>query len=178
MDAADPAARAGLFKTLREEVARMGAFGASPEAALPHLESAIARQEVHWLRETGQSVELPPPAPSRPVSPPLTRVAPQWRWPEEISVPLLPTSEVPGDATGPFADHLYEDVMLDTPGGTTRLTISWAFDPACTLSASAEEIGFHFRARTATLSGALDQLDVYLNRGGLSLPAEARTRIR
>lgn len=179
VDAADPGARSGLYAALRQQVASTGAFGALPAMALPHLESAIALQEMQWLRETGHSLEFPPAEPAaqpdqRPSS--VSREKP-WRWPDGISVPPLPAREAPVEAAGPFSDHLYEDVLLDTPDGKTRLTISWAFDPACTLTASAEAIAFHFHSRAATLSGALDQLEAYLRRGGLSLPAEARTRI-
>ena len=50
IDAADPVARRGLYEALRGQVSREGAFGAAPTTALPHLESAIVRQEMNSLR--------------------------------------------------------------------------------------------------------------------------------
>jgi hypothetical protein len=75
IDAADPAARHALFDDLRAEVGQ-GGFGDCPaDEALPHLESAIARQEVYWLSQSP-----PADAPASPLAPklrPLRRLRPR-----------------------------------------------------------------------------------------------------
>ncbi|MBY9065650.1 hypothetical protein K1X12_01990 [Hyphomonas sp. WL0036] len=175
--ATDPAARGALFEALRAQVARDGAFGVGPAEALPHLESAIARQEIYWLSQEPPAPSPPAPAAKHP-APTLPSSPPAWRWPAGLKPPRLPPEEVAGEAAGPYSDHIYEDLLLEVPGGSARLSVGWAFDPACSLTATAEEIGFTCQARTVTLSGALDYLEACLRNGGLCLPAEARTRIR
>lgn len=176
IDAADPAARGALFEVLRAQVARDGAFGAGPAEAQPHLESAIARQEVYWLTQQPPAPSPRAREPKRP-APTLPASQPPWRWPDSITPPPLPPEEVAGEAAGPYSDHIYEILALAIPGGTARLSVGWAFDPACSLTATAQEIGFTCQVRTVTLSGALDHLAAYLRRGGLNLPADARARI-
>ena len=161
-DAADEVLRAELFRALRDEVTANGFGGASAAEALSHFESAVARQEMHWLRETADSAPPPPPSPAAPASP----VKPAWKWPEGLALPAEPA--------GPFSDHVYEFVALATPSGKARLRIGWAYDPACLLSAECPEITFSFRTRAANFGYAVDHLAEVLRRGGLELPGGIR----
>lgn len=179
IDAADPAARSALYNALRQQVKKTGAFGALPEAVLPHLESAIARQEMQWLRETGRSVELPPAetraqAQARPSK---TRPGKAWRWPVHVTSPREPPGPPPGDAEGPFADHVYDTFTLVTPPGPAELSVNWTFDPACRLTAECAAIGFRFSTRAASLTHAITHLETALQAGGLFLP-EALGQLR
>lgn len=176
IDAADPFARRGLYESLRGQVSREGAFGAAPATALPHLESAIVRQEMNWLRETGRSAELPSHdlSSSREKASKATKPKSGWRWPAGLVIPPDPPGPVPGAACGPFSDHVYETFSLDTPHGAVGLRVSWTFDPACNLAAECREIGFDFRTRAASFAYAVDHLESVLKLGGLSLPQGIR----
>lgn len=172
VDAADPAQRAELFRTLRSEIESEGFGGASPAEALPHFESAAAMQEVHWLRETANQTgpSAPPPRAEKP--PPAA--AKPWQWPKRIKLPPKPSGPPPGEPIGPFADHVYETVTLAIPGGTTPLNLGWTFDPACILTASAPEIGFAFKTRAASFTHAVDHLAAVLACAKLDLPPSIR----
>lgn len=175
IDAADESLRADLFADLRREVRAHGFAGAAPDDALPHLESAIARQEVHWLREAPQG-EPRPPAPALPPAPAKQppASAKSWQWPKRLSVPDKPPGPAPGEPVGPFADHIYETAPLAIPGGTCELRLSWTYDPACTLTADSPEIGFRFRTRAASFTHAVDHLANVLAVAKLELPREIR----
>jgi hypothetical protein len=172
IDGADPVARAALFETLRAETAANGACGAPADLARPHLESAIARQDVYWMTQ-----EAPrPAAPAAPLPPPPAS-APQpdiWQWPRNLPPIGPPPGPPPGDATGPFADHVYQTVRLAVPGSVQDLHLGWAFDPACSLTAHCPAIGFDFRTRAATFADAAEHLARVLKQGGLDLPAKVR----
>ncbi|MFN4025044.1 MAG: hypothetical protein ACK4MQ_09425 [Hyphomonas sp.] len=176
IDAADPVARHALFGTLRAQVAREGAFGATPEAALAHLESAIVRQEAYWLRETGQSLELAPPEASSRTDTPAQEERPRtiWRWPAGLKISHEPPGPPPGEAIGPFSDHEYSEFTLMTPSGPEAFRLNWTFDPACQLAAECERVGFQFRTRASNLGYAIGHLEAVLQMGGLSLPEELR----
>lgn len=169
IDDADPEQRAALFQSLRQEVAEEGFCGSPPDKALPHLESALVRQEMQWLRDAPRTVAVDGPAadsaPVVEVSPP-----PPWSWPSNMVVPPSPPGPLPGPASGPFSDHCYEFLELPTPGGPAKLRIGWSFDPACVLSASCTAIGFQFRTRAATFADAAEHLRSVLAVGGLVLP--------
>lgn len=167
-DAADPAARRALFEALRAEVARDGFGAIGPDEAGPHLESAIARQEVYWLSQqpAGSAVEPPPAAPvPKPQLPP----TPVWGWRRFLPVPPRPPGPPPGEAAGPFADHVYATVPLIAGRGQAECRLSWAYDPACTLTADCEVIGFRFRTRASSFRHAAGHLRAVLRRGGLTL---------
>jgi len=172
IDAADPAARQVLFEALRAEVARDGFGGLGPDEARPHLESAIARQEVYWLSQqpAGPAADLPSAAPvPKPQPPP----KPVWGWRRFLPVPARPPGPPPVEATGPFADHVYETVPLIAGKGQAECRLSWAYDPACTLTADCEAIGFRFRTRASGFRHAAEHLHAVLCRGGLILQVAA-----
>jgi len=174
IDAADPVARAALFETLRAETAANGACGAPADLARPHLESAIARQDVYWMT---QEAPRPAPPPSAPLPPPpaAAPVPDVWQWPRNLPPIGPPPGPPPGEATGPFADHVYQTVRLSVPGSLQDLHLGWTFDPACSLTAHCPAIGFDFRTRAATFADAAEHLARALHQGGLALPDEART---
>ncbi|MBA3068447.1 MAG: hypothetical protein FP825_08210 [Hyphomonas sp.] len=173
IDAADESQRADLFRRLRDEVAAGGFSGAAAADALPHLESAIARQEMHWLRETAANSATAPQAPS--LAPTVAGAKPRWYWPDDLALPAAPPGPAPVAPAGPFSDHVYAFVTLAIPGGTAELNIGWAHDPACVLTATCPEIGFSFRTRAANFTYAVDHLAGVLARGGLDLPDEVRS---
>lgn len=168
IDAADEGERHALFADLRAEIRANGYDGAEASAALPHLESAIARQEMHWLREAGggrrQAETPPPPKADKPTG------GTAWQWPRSLVLPGLPPGPEPGEATGPFSDHIYKSVKIEIPGGTAELNIGWSHDPACNLTANSPVIGFSFQTRAATFPHAVDHLSNVLKAGGLTLP--------
>ncbi|MCA8900124.1 MAG: hypothetical protein KDA53_02630 [Hyphomonas sp.] len=172
IDAADPAARAQLFDALRAEVDRTGFAGLPPAEARPHLDSAIARQEVYWLsQQLAGATPAPAPDPVPPSVPPTPR--PSWGWRRFLPVPKHPPGPPAGEATGPFADHVYETVPLIVGRGQGACRLSWAYDPACVLTADCPEIGFAFRTRAASFRHAAEHLRQVLARGGLALPVAA-----
>lgn len=171
IDAVDPVARQSLFDALRAEVRQGGFDDCPPDEALPHLESAIARQEVYWLSQSppievsvSQSAKPAPPSP-----PP----APKWGWRRFLPVPGKPPGPPPGEATGPFADHVYETVPLIAGGRPAECRLSWTYDPACTLTAHCDAIGFRFETRAWSFRHATEHLAAALRRGGLSMPVAA-----
>lgn len=171
VEAEDPARRAALYSQIREEFAGAGFEGSAPAEALPHLESAIAFQEVYWLRETGLTAE-PCPVPAQP--PPQKRpvTGKPWRWPQGLGDAGHPPGPAPGPADGPYSDHTYTLGWLETPSGRVTITIGWATDPACILNARAPDIGFEFTTRASDLNYALQHLDAFLAQGGLRLSEE------
>ncbi|OYW85036.1 MAG: hypothetical protein B7X53_13985 [Hyphomonas sp. 34-62-18] len=179
MDAADPVARGALYEALCQQVGREGAFGAPPSEAFPHLESAIARQEMYWLRETGLSAELSPPPSIEASEPEVPQPAARadWHWPDRLKLPDGPPGPAPGPAEGPFADHVYETLTLVTPAGPAPLEVNWMLDPACQLEASCADIGFRFKTRASSLPHAIAHLEAVLEAGGLALP-DALRRLR
>lgn len=169
VDDADREQRAALFQSLRQEVAEGGFCGSPPDKALPHLESAIVRQEMHWLRDAPRAVafdgSLTGSAPKVEVRP-----SPRWSWPSNLVVPSAPPGPSPGPASGPFSDRCYESLEMRTPDGPAELRIGWNFDPACVLSARCAAIGFLFQTRAATFADAAEHLRRVLQVGGLVLP--------
>jgi len=172
IDAIDDHRRANLFSSLRDEVRAQGFAGTSPADALPHLESAIRRQEAHWLLAAPRESypEVSDSAEPRPATPQKT----SWKWPKGAKPPKKVPGPAPGEPVGPFSDHVYSIVDLMIPGGTARLTVGWALDPACVLSATCSEIGFRFSTRAADFASAIDHLEAALRSGGLELPVELR----
>lgn len=172
IDAADTDARQALFETLRAEVGQGGFGRCMPDEALPHLESAIARQDVYWLSQSPPEPSAakpakphaPPPRPPRP---------PKWGWRRYLPAPKTPPGPPPGEATGPFADHVYETVPLIVNGQAAECRLSWTYDPACTLTADCEAIGFAFETRAFSFRHAAEHLGAVLHRGGLVLPVAA-----
>lgn len=174
IDAADEIQRTDLFRTLRNEIMSEGFGGAAPAEVLLHFDSAVAIQEVYWLREAPTRPAMSrAPAPEAAAPPP--QPAKRWQWPKRLSVPDRPPGPAPGEPVGPFADHVYETVLLAVPGGTCELRLSWTYDPACTLTADSPEIGFRFRTRAASFAHAVDHLASVLAAAKLELPPEVRT---
>ena len=172
IDAADPAARQALFDDLRAEVGQVG-FGDCPaEEALPHLESAIARQEVYWLSQSPPAA-APASPPAKPAPTPPPQAPPKWGWRRFLPVPGHPPGPAPGEATGPFADHVYETVPLFVGGRAVECRLSWTYDPACTLTAQCDDIGFRFETRAYSFRHAVEHLVAVLRRGGLTMPVAA-----
>lgn len=173
VDAGNPAARQVLFDSLRREVAQSGFGGLRPQEALPHLESAIARQEVYWLGQqppdpTGGTPRLPTVSGrSRSSHPPI------WGWRRFLPVPRTPPGPAPGKAIGPFADHVYVCAPLIVKGQEVECQLSWSYDPACMLAAQCEAIGFSFETRAFSFRHAVAHLDRVIRRGGLVLRAAA-----
>lgn len=172
IDAADPGARQALFDALRAEVGQGGFEGCPPDEALPHLESAIARQEVYWMSQSPPA-EAPAAESATPAPPSTPPSAPKWGWRRFLPVPKEPPGPPPGEATGPFADHVYETLPLIAGGRPAECRLSWTYDPACTLTASCETIGFRFETRAWSFRHAAEHLAAVLRRGGLSLPVAA-----
>ena len=169
IDAADPQARQALFDALRTEVGQ-GGFGDCPPAeALPHLESAIARQDVYWLSQAPPA-GVPAPEASGPMPASTPPPPPEWGWRRFLPVPKHPPGPPPGPADGPFADHVYETVPLIVRGRESVCQVSWAYDPACLLTAHCDVIGFHFETRAYSFRHAVEHLAAVLKRGGLSMP--------
>lgn len=173
IDAADEVQRTDLFRTLRNEIISEGFGGAAPAEVLPHFDSAVAIQEVYWLREAPARPAMSR-APAHEAAAPPLKPAKRWRWPKRLSVPGRPPGPAPGEPVGPFADHVYETVLLAVPGGTCELRLSWTYDPACTLTADSPEIGFRFRTRAASFTYAVDHLANVLASAKLELPPEVR----
>jgi hypothetical protein len=172
IDAADPAARHALFDDLRAEVGQ-GGFGDCPaDEALPHLESAIARQEVYWLSQS-PTADAPASPLAEPAPAPPPQAPPKWGWRRFLPVPGHPPGPAPGEATGPFADHVYETVPLIVGGRAVECRLSWTHDPACILTAQCEAIGFHFETRAWSFRYATEHLGAILRRGGLVMPVFA-----
>ena len=173
VDAADPLARQALFDALRREVQQAGFGALAPDEALPHLESAIARQDVYWLgQQPPTASNMPPQTPhARDEGPPPPIV--KWGWRRFLPQRKTPPGPPPGEATGPYADHVYETVPLVVRGQATDCRLSWAYDPACTLTAHCEAIGFAFETRAFSFRHAVEHLGAILHRGGLTLPVAA-----
>ena len=171
IDAADPVARAGLFERLRNDVGANGFSGAAPQEALPHLESAIARQDVYWLSQQPPVLPAKTPAPAR--TKPVPPARPGWGWRRWLPVPKMPPGPAPGEAGGPFADHVYETLPLLVGNRSADCQLSWTYDPACTLTAHCAAIGFAFGTRAFSFRHAVEHLQAVLRRGGLVLPAAA-----
>ncbi|MEZ6001646.1 hypothetical protein [Hyphomonas sp.] len=172
IDAANADARQALFDTLRAEV-RLGGFaGCPPDEALPHLESAVARQDVYWMSQapSAEATALESALPAIASVPP--RPA-KWGWRRFLPVPKHPPGPEPGEANGPFADHVYETVPLNVGGRKAECRLSWTYDPACTLTAQCDEIGFRFETRAYSFRHAVEHLAAVLRRGGLSLQVAA-----
>ena len=68
---------------------------------------------------------------------------------------------------------MYETVPLNVGGGIAGCRLSWAYDPACTLTAHCDGIGFHFETRAYSFRHAVEHLAAVLRRGGLSLRVAA-----
>jgi hypothetical protein len=176
IDAADPVARGALYDDLRLQVSLEGAFGAAPAEALAHLESAIARQEMHWLRDTGQNaLFLPTPSPrvSELNAPEQAQQARRHRT-QWLKFQGKPPGPPPGAAKGPFSDHTYDTFTLSTPAGPLALQVNWMFDPACKLEASCAAIRFRFKTRASSFAHAIGHLEAVLIAGGLALPDALR----
>ncbi|HPF22009.1 MAG TPA: hypothetical protein PK417_00940 [Hyphomonas sp.] len=173
VDAADPAARNTLFDSLRADVTRDGFGTLPPEEALPHLESAIARQEVYWLSQQPPGLAAKASPPDVPAPSPSMPSKPVWGWRRFLPVPPRPPGPPPGESTGPFADHVYETVPLLAGRGQAECRLSWAYDPACRLTAHCPDIGFRFETRASSFRHAADHLGAVLRRGGLTLPVAA-----
>ncbi|MEZ5953040.1 MAG: hypothetical protein R3C13_01920 [Hyphomonas sp.] len=174
IDAADPKSRQALFSDLREQVAEQGFEGRPPEDALPHLESAIARQDVYWLSQQEPDGSGQPPAPAEKNLPDKTiPKGPKWGWRRFLPVSRTPPGPHPGDAIGPFADHVYETVLLLVKGVETECRLSWTYDPACTLTADCADIGFHFETRAFSFAHAVEHLKTVLTTGGLRMKVSA-----
>lgn len=171
IDAADPSARQALFDALRAEIGQGGFEGCPPAEALPHLESAIARQEVYWLSQS-PPIEAPAARSAKPTSP-SPPPAGKWGWRRFLPVPGTPPGPPPGEATGPFADHVYQTAPLIAGGHPAECRLSWTYDPACTLAAHCDTIGFRFETRAWSFRHAAAHLGAVLRRGGLVMPVAA-----
>ncbi len=173
--AEDPQVRLKVYEQFRQELSQAGFAGRSAQEALGHLDSAIRFQEAYWLRETGQSLQDGPARLAEPGNQPAARQAASWRWPRHLRRPGRPPGPRPGPPTGPFSDHVYVTAGLGTPDGPVPLTVGWALDPACTLTAHAAQIGFSFSTRAADLQNALAHLEGFLGKAGLKLPEALKT---
>ncbi len=173
IDAADKGQRTALFDALRTEIGTRGFGGAPAAESLAHLEAAIAMQEVDWLRSSPAPASPAPAPPQEPARTPPAAAKP-WKWPRRLTLPTRPPGPAPGEPSGPFADHVYETVTLTVPGGTCTLRLSWAYDPACILTADSPEIGFRFKTRAASFALAVDHLAEVLALAKLELPAAVR----
>ena len=173
IDAADSSARQALFEALRAEVGQAGFGGYPAEDVLPHLESAIAWQDVYWISQV-QRIPAPTSAPEpASVLPPSASRPPSWGWRRILPVPKTPPGPPPGVAEGPFSDHVYETVPLVVSGRTAECQVSWAYDPACRLAAHYDAIGFRFETRAFSFRHAVEHLGAVLRRGGLVLQVAA-----
>ena len=173
IDPGNPVERHALFETLRDEIGQHGFGSLTPDEALPHLESAIARQEVYWL---GQAVAAPhmDAPPIRPVPDDVAPASsPKWGWRRFMPVPKTPPGPPPGEATGPYADHVYETVPLIVSGQAAECRLSWTYDPACILTAHCSPIDFTFETRAFSFRHAVEHLGGTLRRRGLLLPVAA-----
>ena len=173
IDAADQAQRTALFHALKTEIETNGFGAASAAESLIHFEAAVAMQDIVWLRASPPPASAAPAPTQEPASKPPAAAKP-WKWPKRLTLPARPPGPQPGEPSGPYADHVYETVTLTVPGGTCALRLSWAYDPACILTADSPEIGFRFKTRAASFALAVDHLAEVLALAKLELPAAVR----
>ncbi len=187
LDDTDPASRKtreAVYAELRKSFEENGFQDLPTAQAVEYLESAIARQELFWLSQhpnenegdTSDTVsdekhnlDKKPSFFNR-LKSALSRHKKTLPG-AGVSWPGTPPGPDPGEATGPFSDHLYFQFPVRSKAGNIfKCRIGYTYDPACDLTATIEDLDFNFQTRAWGMRYALEHLKLAFK--ALELEAE------